>query len=260
MLKIIKNKRIWVITVIFLLFFSFAANPSLNIHYKTLINDIFRFPLSITSLLLQELKAVILYRVNSNENLRLKKEISSLKEKLLKSQEAMEENALLNKLLSLKTESGFSAVIASVIGRDASNWSNSLIIDKGYQSKIKVGMAVISSDGLVGRTQEVGANTTRVILISDPNLNVAALLERSRQSGVVSGTLSDKLIMRYLDKNSDIRVGDLVLTSSVSSIYPKAIPIGRVSSVATEAGGLSVFALVQPAVRLTSIEEVMVIL
>jgi rod shape-determining protein MreC len=85
------------------------------------------------------------------------------------------------------------------------------------------------------------------------------MLQRSRQEGLISGTLGNYLIMRYLPEDVDAKPGDIVITSGLNELYPKGVLIGTVAEINKEFSGLSRYAIVRPAVTLSGIEEVLVI-
>lgn len=221
--------------------------------------DAFKFPLNIFTWFSREMRAIIFYHRNFIENERLKKEISSLRQRINTAEELSLENKRLRALLSFKQNSLFTLVAARVIARDPSNWSSVIIIDKGKRDGIKPSLAVITKQGLVGKVIEVGNVTSKIMLITDPNLGVSALLQRSRQEGLVSGTLENLLIMRYLSADIDIKVSDVVITSGLSQIYPKGIIIGRVIEIGREYSGLQHFAMIKPEVNFSALEEVLVV-
>jgi rod shape-determining protein MreC len=135
-----------------------------------------------------------------------------------------------------------------------------VVIDKGRYNGIKPGMVVISSKGLVGSIVESTDATSKVLLISDPNQGIFSIVQRSRQEGLVNGTLGSNLIMRYLPDEAQIIEGDVIVTSELSQIYPKGLLIGRVIRIGREFSGLNRYALVKPVVDLSSIEEVLIII
>jgi rod shape-determining protein MreC len=98
------------------------------------------------------------------------------------------------------------------------------------------------------------------MLISDPNLGVSALVQRSRQEGLVSGTLGTYLTMRYLPKDADIKIQDVIVSSGLNEVYPKGLLIGTVIDIGKEFSGLSRFATIKPAIDLSNIEEVLIII
>ena len=98
------------------------------------------------------------------------------------------------------------------------------------------------------------------MLISDSNLSVSAIVQRSRQEGLITGTLGTQLIMKYLPEDADIKVQDKIITSGMNQNYPKGILIGSVLEVAHEFSSLGRYAIIRPAVNLSSVEEVFVII
>ncbi|MBI3990849.1 MAG: rod shape-determining protein MreC [Candidatus Omnitrophica bacterium] len=190
----------------------------------------------------------------------MKKEIDLLKQKLYVTNEIYLENGRLKSLLAFKQKTPFKVVAAKVIGRSADNWSSIAIIDKGSYHGIKRGLVVITYLGLAGRVIETENSTSKIMLINDPGLGVSAIVQRSRQEGLVSGTLGRSLIMKYLPKDADIQPDDVVVTSGLTQAYPKGLAIGTVVNIGEEFSGLSRYCLVKPAVNLSSIEEVLVII
>lgn len=219
----------------------------------------FKYPLNIFTWINREIRAFIFFHRNFTENERLKKEISSLRQKIFIAEELSLENKRLKALLSFKQSSPYVVVASKVIGRDPSNWSSTIIIDKGKRDGIRPSLPVITERGLVGKVIEVGNSTSKIMLITDPNFGVSAVLQRSRQEGLVSGTLGNLLIMRYLSADTDIKVSDAVVTSGLSQIFPKGIIIGRVKEIGTAFSGLSRFAMIRSEVDSSTLEEVLVI-
>ena len=178
---------------------------------------------------------------------------------MVRQQEFYLENERLKKLMSLKQQAQFKAVSAKVIARSPDSWSSSIIIDKGRYAGIKQGMAVINFLGLVGKVVDTQEYTSKVLLITDPGFAVSALIQRSREEGLVCGTLGSNLIMRYLPEEPDIKLQDEVVTSGLSQATPKGLLIGRIIGLGREFSGLSRYCLVKPAVDLFNIEEVLII-
>ena len=218
-----------------------------------------RFPLNILTLIRREIGGVIFYHRNYLQNEFLRKESDFLKQKLRTVEDIYFENKRLKNLLSFKQKSPYKVIAAMVIARSADSWSSLIIIDKGSYQGLRRGLAVVSYLGLVGRVVELTQNTAKIMLINDPNIGVAAIVQRSRQQGAVSGTMGSSLIMRYLPCDADIKVSDTVLTSGLTEVYPKGLLIGTVVSVGEEFSGLSRYAIIKPAVNLANIEEVLIV-
>jgi rod shape-determining protein MreC len=216
-------------------------------------------PLNLLTLARREVGAIIFYHRNFIESQRLKREIDLLRQKLNSLNEVYLENIRLQKLLSLKQKSAYKVIAAGIIARSPDSWSSIIIIDKGSNNGIKRGMTAINYLGLLGRVIETTAFTSKIMLINDPNLSISGIVQRSRQEGLVSGTLGNHLIMRYLSEESDIKIQDVIVSSGLNEIYPKGLLIGRVVDIGKEFSGLSRYALIKPAVNLSNIEEVLII-
>lgn len=245
-----------VISAIVLVFISTSPYAS---SLKLSLTNPLKFPVQLVNLLAAEIKALFSYRANLTQNLSLKKENNLLTQRLVKFNELIAENKRLSELIVFKKNSSFSLVAARVIARDTANWANSLLIDKGLSDGIKEGQLVITNLGLVGRISEVSASASRLMLATDPNFNIAGIIQRCRETGIVSGSLLGKCTMRYLAPDSDVIKGDLVLTLGLGESYPKGIIIGEVESVSREENGISSWAIIRPKVRLSNLEEVLVV-
>lgn len=251
-----KKKRLIITAAFVCSLFLFSSLVSI---LKIPLLNIFNPPLQLLGVINREIKGLVFYHRNFIQNERLRRENNFLKHKLNNAREAYLENERLNKLLAFKKNSPYKVVASRVIGRSADNWSSLLIIDKGRRNGIKEGFVAINYLGLVGRVSQASEFTSKITLLNDPNLGISAIIQRSRQEGLISGTLSNFLIMRYLPKDSDIKVSDLVMSSGLTEKYPKGLIIGTVSSVGDEFGGLSRYAMVKPAVNLSDLEEVLII-
>lgn len=229
-------------------------------HLKSWLLNILTFPLDISSGFISDARALLNYRSFLNENLQLKKEILKAQRDVILIKELRQENERLKKLLSFKEESAQRIAAARIIARDPNNWSRGIVINKGSKQGIKAGNAVITELGLVGRVLETSVGASKIILISDLDNAVSALIQRSRVEGLVTGTLLGGLAMRYLEKDSDVLAGDIVLTSGLTKNYPASILIGEVKEVKEEPQGLGRYCVIKPAVDLRKVEEVLVII
>lgn len=222
--------------------------------------SILKLPLKLSTLIQQEFRAMIFYHSNFVQSAKLRKENDFLNSKLNAEQEIILENERLKKLLSFKDNAPYKLIAAKVIARSPDSWTSSLIIDKGTSSGIKRGMVVVNYLGLVGKVAQTQSSTSRVSLLSDPSLSVSAIVQRSRQEGLISGTLGSYLIMKYLPEDADINLNDTIISSGLNDVYPKGLPIGTVVEIGKEYSGLSRYAIVKPAVNLSDIEEVLIII
>lgn len=171
-----------------------------------------------------------------------------------------DENERLKILLNFRKDIPYTTIPAQVIGRDPSNWSNSVIIDKGLNQGIKENMAVMSMRGLVGRIVEAGKNSSKVILITDPDMKVGVLIRRNRQGGVLVGQPGGRCRIIYIALDSDARQGDKVMTAGFGSVFPKGLLIGDIEKVGKEEGRLYKYAILKPSQDLSKLEEVLCII
>ncbi len=222
--------------------------------------DSLRFPLAFFSDINSEIQGIVFYHHNLVQNRRLRKETDLLRRQLCEKQELYFENFRLRELLEFKERQAYPLVAANVIGYDPSNLSAVIVIDKGKQTEIKQGAAVIANNGLLGRVIETGNSTSKVLLINDVNSGVAILIQRSRGRGLVSGTLTGSLILHYLSLKVDIKVGDKVITSGLGDLYPEGVLVGEVSKIQERREGGEIIAIIEPSADLSNLEEVLVVL
>ncbi len=149
---------------------------------------------------------------------------------------------------------------ASVIGRDTSPSIRSIIIDKGSDDGVRVGMPVEGARGLVGRVYRTTQHSAQVALITDNASAVPARLGNSRATGLLrGGGLGGSLVMDWIDLQYQVAIGEVALTSGLGGEFPPDIVIGRVSEVFRSEAELSQRAVVQPAVDFDALEVVFVI-
>ncbi len=219
-----------------------------------------KYPLALLNLIRREIGGIIFYHRNFIQNEKLNNELCFLKHKINALNEVNLENKRLKNLLSFKEKTPYKVIAARVIARSPDNWSSLIIIDKGGYNGIKRGMVVINYLGLVGRVVETTVSTSKIMLINDPDFAVSGIVQRSRQEGLVAGTLGSTLVMRYLPQGADIKVSDTIITSGLTAMYPKGLLIGKVVAVGEEFSGLSLYAVIKPVVNLSDIEEVLIIM
>lgn len=239
--------------ILFFVFnFSYLSFPKLSVA------NLLKFPVYIVNFISQEIKAFVFFHRNWAQNSNLLRENGILKQKLVSLDELSGENKRLKELLSFKKASELPLIAARVVARDSANWANSIIIDKGRKDGVREGKLVIANLGVVGKISETAGNFSRVMLITDPDLNIGGIIQRSRQTGIVSGSLLGKCVMRYFSADSDVEAGDVVLTLGLADKYPKGMVIGKVIGLNKEHDGVSFSAAVRPEIKLSNLEEVFV--
>ncbi|MEB3339869.1 rod shape-determining protein MreC [Okeania sp.] len=154
-----------------------------------------------------------------------------IKELEIQLQELEQKNNSLNELLNYTKTKNLKGVIAPVIGRSADYWWNKITLGRGSNDGIQEGFIVMATGGLVGRITSVTANTSQVLLVSDPTSKAGVGVVRSRQMGFMKGRGDDQAVMEFFDDEPNIKVGDVVSTSAYSQLFPAGLPVGTVESI-----------------------------
>lgn len=194
------------------------------------------------------------------QNSELLEQLRLMNGRLIGEQDALLANERLKALLSLKGKLPAPSLAASIIGEDGAPWFKTLIIDRGESDGFQEGMPVVASDGVVGQIVKVSGNSSRVLLITDHSSAIAAVLQRSRARGVVRGAGSGRLTLEFAIREDDVKVGDQIITSGIGGTFPKGVPIGEVTMVKKGEYGIFQTVEVRPAVMISRLEEVLVLL
>ena len=193
------------------------------------------------------------------ENQQLRQQLADAHIRLQQERALAQRSAELATLLELRGRISLETTAADVLAASATPDFRTVTISKGTSSGLRPDMAVLSSDGVVGRVIVPSARAAKVQLLIDRNAAAGALVERTRAQGVAMGTGEDTLQLQYVLGTSDVKVGDVVVTSGIDGIYPKGFVIGRIEFV-EKAGGSYREVRVRPAVDFTSLEEALVVL
>lgn len=117
-------------------------------------------------------------------------------------------------------------VSAQVIGRDPTGAQYFIMLDKGTNDGIEKGMAVTDPDFYVGQVVEVTESTAKVMLIKDTSAQVGAQMADSRADGIVAGQwqAGGRLLMQHVDRDAEVKEGDVVVTSGAPSTETRGVP------------------------------------
>ncbi len=194
-----------------------------------------------------------------SENRRLRGEVEQLRVDSLRVRETEDENARLRRLLTLRERLPLATVAGEVIAREWS-WARSLTVNRGRGDNVLRMTPAIAPEGLVGRVVEVRSGTSIVQLLTDPASTVGATVQRTRTPGIVEGEPRGTGRFKYMARDgAAIQIGDLVVTSGLGGVFPKGIPIGRVSAVIDRGSALFHYATLTPVVDFSRIEEVLLL-
>ena len=159
----------------------------------------------------------------------------------------------------------FKTVQAPVVAADPSGVVHSIVLGVGTGDGVRLDDIVVSETGVVGRVSEVGANYSKVVLVTDSASTVSALVQGSRAAGIVRGQFGDTLVMDWILQTEDVKIGDIVITAGlaiggdVRSLYPKGLVLGKVVEVTKGDTGTFQRAILVPAVDLRHLENVLVV-
>ncbi len=200
----------------------------------------------------------------NEENKALRARIKELEDQVYRSEVVREENEWLYDYLGLhRLHPDYVFEAATVVGRESGNYMTVLTLDCGSANGVKLNMPVITGEGIVGYVSEVGLTWCKVSTIIETATSVGAYVERSGEIGIVKGDFSLKnqgyCQMSYLSTDSDIKVGDRIISSGIGVVYPRGLLIGTVSEIVPDEASRTLSAYVEPAVDLRDISRVMII-
>lgn len=192
------------------------------------------------------------------ENRELKQEIERMRLEQARITQDADQARRLQALLAFKEQFISQTMAAQVIGSSGSEQSRSVYIDKGERDGIKTDMAVITKDGVVGKVLRVYRSTALVLLIDDQSSGVGAILDKTRLQGILRGTPAGEVVLEKVMSDETVPVGETVLTSGGDGIFPKGLPVGKVTKV-VPGSDLFLNIHVRPAADLSRLEEVLVV-
>lgn len=198
-------------------------------------------------------------------NKALKQEVEQLRTGLAQELATQAENRELRDLVGLQDDGifpkGVTLVTARVVARSTSAWYSAVKINAGSGQGIEVYDPVVNGQGLVGRVTEVYANSAQIMLVTDQQSYVDAVVEPGGAQGIVGGSVNGDVTLGYVDKNEKVKAGQYVVTSGRSgSVFVRGIPIGVVQSVSSQEVELYQNIAVRPFVDFRKIDFVQVVI
>lgn len=199
------------------------------------------------------------------ENQALRDNLAQLNNATWQAQQLQQENDRLRDLLELRrTRQDLTLESARVLGRQSSNWEQTILLDKGYEAGIRAGCCVIDAQGaLVGVVTQAGALQATVQLISDAGFQMGGQCPTAEEVGVLKGSAAlmpqHLLTLRYLDARSDVVAGQPVTTLAGEGLYPPDLLVGTVERLELEPSAMTSYAVVTPAAELSSLYQVFVV-
>jgi rod shape-determining protein MreC len=205
------------------------------------------------------LHTYILITGKEEENRKLRERIGIYEQEKNRYAEAEYENKRLRGLLDLKSTDAVRVSAAEVIARDPTNWFQVLWINKGSNDGIKRDMTAVTPAGIIGRVHNIYGSRSGILLITDVNSSVAVRIQTSRVDGILQGRGGGSLYLKYVQNNSDVRIGDRIITSGLDGLHPEGLLAGYVTSVRSGDEYLFQEIEVEPAQNINTVEEVVIL-
>lgn len=157
-------------------------------------------------------------------------QLFTLRSRLLKMDQLEHENQRLRELLGSPVHKESSKMVAELLSVDSDPFSHQVLINKGALDGVYNGQPVINDQGVVGQVLHVGSTTSRVLLITDSSHGIPVRVLRNDLRAIASGSGElDKLELRNLPRNTDVQVGDLLVTSGLGGRFPEGYPVATVT-------------------------------
>ena len=193
------------------------------------------------------------------ENEELKRRLAQSDEIQNRYEELDLENRRLRKFVNFTASVPENYVAARIIARDPSPWFKTIIIDKGDSLGLAKGNPVLVSEGIVGQIINVSRNASRVLLITDRNSAVDALIQNTRVRGIVKGNNENNCVFVYALRKDVVKSGETIISSGLDQVFPKGLIIGKIRNVTREHSQLFQDITIETSVDFDKIEEVLVL-
>ena len=155
---------------------------------------------------------------------------------LLQIEQLANENKRLRELSGARERAGVRSVLTEVLYETRDPFTRKLVLDKGAQQQVLIGQPVIDAKGLVGQVTRVFQFSSEMTLVTDRNMTVPVVLQRTGMRSVAfGGAAPGRMELRYLASSADLKEGDLLTTSGLDALYPPGLPVGRIERI--ERGG-----------------------
>ncbi len=194
------------------------------------------------------------------ENLDLKAEQLLLKAQMQRLLALESENNQLKALLHSSTEVQGKVLVARLLSIETDPFVNQVTIDKGSRDNLFIGQPVLDANGVMGQIIHVGPLSSKVLLINDPHSGVPVKITRNGMRAIAVGdAYTGKVRLANVPQTTDIRTGDMLITSGLGEHYPEGYPVGRITSVIKDPGLQFMTIAVEPSARLDRSREVLLV-
>ena len=189
----------------------------------------------------------------------LKQENERLSARNVELEEAEKTAQRLQELLDIRSTYNLQSIATRVISGSTDSWTDTVTVDKGSASGVSIGMPVVDQTGAIGQVISCSATTSTVRLITDEQSSVSAMIQVSRAQGMLQGSIDGTLRLQYIRTDQTVNVGDIVVTSGLGGVFPKGLPIGKVSAVESSTASSFYEITVEPFGRPENYEELLIV-
>ncbi|NND71915.1 MAG: rod shape-determining protein MreC [Rhodothermales bacterium] len=197
-----------------------------------------------------------------NENVRLREDNILLSSQVARSRETQLENARLRSLIQYRDSTSFDMRAGRIIAKDVTGQQNLMTINIGSNDSVDVGMSVVDERGIIGKVILTSPNYARVMPYLNTELRIPAKILPVQAAGIVrwGGTRKDELIMDHVIKTESVEIGQLVVASGYSAVFPEGLQIGTITRVERQEGRNELVIYLSPSTDATTASHVFVIL
>jgi len=194
------------------------------------------------------------------ENDRLKQNHLLLSSKLQRYEVLESENRRLRELLESSFRINDKVLVAELIAVELQSFRRQIVINKGQREGAYDGQPIVDAAGIMGQIVNVGAFSSTVLLITDPNHALPVQVNRNGLRAIAVGTgQNDKLLLEHLPNNADIRIGDLIISSGLGQRFPSGYPVGQIEKISRNPGEPFAKVMIKPSAQLSSSREVLMV-
>ena len=208
-----------------------------------------------TIILLQKQAALLLYRVQNypklvflqvaqqkelaHQNVQLKKQVEEYSLLLQQSKNQADDLKSIKELNPAGIYDSFDPVVARAIMDINFFVNNQMLIDKGNNSHLTLGSAIVNRDGVIGQISSLNEKNSQIMLLTNPDFKIYVQQKMTKSKMLAQGAGNNTIIVRYIAKNDKIQTGDILETTGLDDVYPSGIPVARVLKVFYENNGFN---------------------
>ncbi len=193
------------------------------------------------------------------ENKELRSQINSLESENARMTVNEKENEALKRELGFKNDSGFSTIPAEISFFDPTNIRDTIVINKGSNDGVRTNMVATSEGFLIGKVTDVYTTTSKILLITDPLSTLPGMMTTIDATGLVQGQIGNGLQMTQIPQETDLKKGEVIVTSGLGGEYPKGLMIGKVESITKKNNSIFQSASLRTFVNFKALERIQII-